>query len=163
MFLLGSLAGLEVGYQHGDSRDGGLAGLASTHIWNVIRIDGTWRMIDATWDDTDSHPAYLWFNIGADRARRTHEWNETYSDPLIEKTDVSARPVAEYTVTTEEDVIAAARDASAKGLTAFDLYATEDSTLTFITAPAALQKGMSAGVYSYFWVESLGCLSVTRP
>ena len=161
MYLVGTLAGLEMGFQHGDSQDGGLSSLFSTHIWNVIRLDGTWRMIDVTWDDNDYGADYLWFNIGADRARRTHTWNEDFGEPLAETTDTAARPVAEYAVTTEADVTAAAADACAKGLTAFDLYRTEGSALTQITAPNALQNGMT-GRYYYFWVESLGCLSVTR-
>ena len=72
-YLVGTLAGLELRYQHGDSRVKG-RGLASfgeavTHMWNLMKIDDTWRMVDVTWDDDeDLGPGYTWFNIGKDRA-----------------------------------------------------------------------------------------------
>ena len=160
MFLVGRLAGLEIAYQHGDSKDGGLAGLSSTHIWNVIRLDGSWRMVDVTWDDNESMaPGYLWFNIGQDRAARTHVWKDGVGYPLFETTDESARPVAEYRVATEEDVTAATADACEKGLEAFDLYLTGDSELTRFTTRIAMEKGLT-GACAYFWVESLGCMHV---
>ena len=162
MYLVGTLAGLEMGYQHGDAKDGGLSSLFSTHIWNLICIDGTWRLIDVTWDDNEgARPGYLWFNIGLDRAARTHTWIRSVSLDLAETTDTAVRPVAEYRVLTADDMTAAAADACAKGLRSFDIYLEADSTLNRITAPDALQHGIT-GSCSYIWVESLGCLSVQR-
>ena len=43
-----------------------------------------WR--DVT-DDQESGTVYTWFNIGADRARQTHRWDEAISVPLAETTE----------------------------------------------------------------------------
>ena len=51
LLLVGRLAGLNVRYQHGDSLNGGMGSYFSTHMWNLIELDGAWRMIDANWDD----------------------------------------------------------------------------------------------------------------
>lgn len=84
-YLAGTLAGLEVRYQHGSSRrDGGNTGEVS-HMWNLIKIDGTWRMVDVTWDDQEDRTIHTWFNIGAEQARRTHVWEEENSPPLLER------------------------------------------------------------------------------
>lgn len=89
-YLVGTLAGLEVRYQHGESlvrRNADDGERDVTHMWNVMRIDGTWRMVDVTWDDQESGTVYTWFNIGADRARQTHRWDEAISVPLAETTE----------------------------------------------------------------------------
>lgn len=93
-YLAGTLAGLEVRYQHGNSRqqEADRSSGDVSHMWNLIRIDGTWRMVDVTWDDQESRTVHNWFNIGADRARQTHEWDEENSPPLLEKTDPAGRP-----------------------------------------------------------------------
>lgn len=86
-YLAGTLAGLEVRYQHGSGRrdeadaDSGEV----SHMWNLIMIDGTWRMVDVTWDDQESGTIHTWFNIGAEQARKTHVWDEENSPPLLER------------------------------------------------------------------------------
>ncbi|HEU4409758.1 MAG TPA: transglutaminase domain-containing protein [Polyangiaceae bacterium] len=47
---LGRVAGLEVAYVVGDARGvgGDLSGLG--HAWNAVRLGGTWRLVDVTWD-----------------------------------------------------------------------------------------------------------------
>ena len=49
MFLVGRLAGLNVRRQYGDSANGGVSGWFTTHMWNLIELDGSWRMMDVTW------------------------------------------------------------------------------------------------------------------
>ena len=85
-YLVGSLAGLEVRYQHGSGRreEAGAGSGEVSHMWNLIRIDGTWRMVDVTWDDQESGTIHTWFNIGAEQARQTHVWDEENSPPLKE-------------------------------------------------------------------------------
>ena len=80
-YLLGSLAGLEVRYQHGasvpDSEN--LAGSkrnteAGGHMWNLVRISGKWMMLDVTWDDQGDHIYYVFFNTGSAAEAKKHKW-----------------------------------------------------------------------------------------
>lgn len=41
MYLLGSMAGLDMGYKAGWNRHG-------PHLWNTVRLDGAWFFLDAT-------------------------------------------------------------------------------------------------------------------
>ena len=155
MVLVGRLAGLNVRYQHGDSLKGGFEGMFSTHMWNLIELDGSWRMIDVTWDDMASDTAHLWFNVGEDRAAQSHTWGRDMTVPMLAATDPASRPVYEAFVTTAED--AAAQQA---GATVFDLYLTEGSELGQITLRTAMLSGLTGSV-QYVWVPSLRCMHVT--
>ena len=88
-YLIGSLAGLNVRYQHGDSYEKGLTLSLTpiTHIWNLLEIDGEWRMVDVTWDDEGDSPIYVWFNVGEDVASLMHTWNADMTVPLAMDTD----------------------------------------------------------------------------
>ncbi|MGN0747452.1 MAG: transglutaminase domain-containing protein [Aristaeellaceae bacterium] len=160
MVLVGRLAGLNVRYQHGDSLKGGFEGMFSTHMWNLIELDGTWRMIDVTWDDMASDTAHLWFNVGEDRAALSHTWGRDMTVPMLAATDPASRPVYEAFATTAEDATAAAAAAQQAGATVFDLYLTEGSELGQITLRTAMLNGLSGSV-QYVWVPSLRCMHVT--
>ncbi|MGN1019474.1 MAG: transglutaminase domain-containing protein [Aristaeellaceae bacterium] len=160
MVLVGRLAGLNVRYQHGDSLKGGFEGMFSTHMWNLIELDGAWRMIDATWDDMDGDVCHLWFGIGEDRAAQSHTWSRDMTVPLLAETDPATRPVYEAFVTTAEEATAAAAAAQAAGETVFDLYLTQDSELGEITLRYAMLDGLTGSV-QYVWVSSLRCMHVT--
>ena len=86
-YLTGTLAGLEVRYQHGSGRQKEADDSYSdvSHMWNLIKIDGTWRLVDVTWDDQEDGTIHTWFNIGAEQARQTHIWDEEHSPPLLER------------------------------------------------------------------------------
>lgn len=159
MFLVGRLAGLNVRRQYGDSANGGVSGWFTTHMWNLIELDGSWRMMDVTWDDTEGMSCHLWFNIGADRASQTHAWNADMSVELLPETDVAGRPAAEYFASTEDEVAEAAAAAQAANETEFDIFVSGDSGLTEITAPLALQRGISGEAY-YYWIPPMRCLHV---
>ena len=158
MLLVGKLAGLNVRYQHGDSLKGGLGSLFSTHMWNLVELDGTWRMIDVTWDDLGDTACHLWFNIGEDRAALSHVWSREMTVPMLPVTDVSSRPVAEYTAATAEEVTAAVVAAQLAGHKAFDIYVTGDA-LGAITAREAIRSGLM-GSASYSWIDALRCAHV---
>ena len=159
MVLVGKLAGLNVRYQHGDSREGGMASYFSTHMWNLIELDGSWRMIDATWDDRDGEPLYLWFNIGEDRASLSHVWSAEMTVPMLAETDLSSRPVAEYFAASADEVTAAAVAAQLASNAVFEIYLSADCGLGRIAAREALLAGLSGSVY-YTWVEPLLCMHV---
>lgn len=158
LLLVGKLSGLNVRYQHGDSLKGGLGSLFSTHMWNLVEIDGSWRMIDVTWDDLGDKSCYLWFNIGEDRAALSHVWSREMSVPMQPATDLTSRPVVEYTAATADEVTAAALAAQLAGHKVFDLYVT-DETMGAIPTREALLRGLSGSVY-YSWVDALHCAHV---
>lgn len=62
---IGKAAGLEVAYVTGYARDAEQLSVSGTdatalaslegglHAWNAVKIDGTWMLLDVTWDDND--------------------------------------------------------------------------------------------------------------
>ncbi|GHU75131.1 hypothetical protein AGMMS49992_18470 [Clostridia bacterium] len=47
------------------------------HAWNMVRIDGQWLMLDATYDDLNSEPftvSYPYFNVDARTISADHRW-----------------------------------------------------------------------------------------
>lgn len=158
MMLVGKLAGLNVRFQHGDSLKGGLGSLFSTHMWNLVEIDGAWRMIDVTWDDLGDSPCHIWFNIGEDRASLSHVWSREMTVPMLKSTDPATRPVAEYTAANADETTAAALAAQLAGHKVFDVYVT-DENMGVILAREALVKGLYGSI-RYSWVDALHCLHV---
>lgn len=90
-YLMGSLVGMEIRCQSGDAlRADGDAG----HMWNLIRLNNDWYMVDVTWNDSDNGaPAHIWYNLGADFARYSHTWEELSGmAPMAERTENAYRP-----------------------------------------------------------------------
>lgn len=160
LYLIGHLSGLDVRYQHGDSVKQGLGSMFATHMWNVVSINGTWRLVDVTWDDQpDSAPLYAWFNIGEDRAAKTHVWSREMTVAMDPVTDLSARLETEYAFTTLDDVTAAIQDANSKGIATFCLYQTEASTLQSSEIKNAVRDTMP-GSFRYMWLDGMNCMRI---
>ena len=129
-YLVGSLAGLDVRYQQGISSSYDLVEnkiVTGSHMWNLLKIDGSWRVVDVCWADGQDGIEYTWFNIGKDRASRSRTWQEDLSVPLLETTDLSTRPETEYSVTTQEDLEAAIKEAVEKDQYSFTIIFDNDS------------------------------------
>lgn len=82
-YLLGNLAGLEVRYVDGRAlpEKDGLEDLDAEekntcHMWNAVKVNGKWVMVDVTWDDAGDALRYLYFNNGQDRHLLTHQWDD---------------------------------------------------------------------------------------
>lgn len=160
-YLVGSLAGLEVRYQHGiasyyDLNENKL--VSSSHMWNLLKLDGTWRVVDVCWADGQNGIDYTWFNIGKDRASRSRTWYEDLSVPLLETTDLSTRPETEYSVTSREELEAAIKEAVEKEQNAFTIiFDAKD----YFSANNYGSRGevfdvlgnYYAGAFSYYWDE----------
>ena len=162
-YLAGTLAGLEIRYQHGNSRrkEAEERYRDVSHMWNLIKIDGSWRMVDVTWDDQEDRTVHTWFNIGADRARRTHVWDEKNSTPLLEKTDLAGRPGNEYLVRDEEGIRSAVSDAAANGYDFFTLVTDEGCPLDGGTVLDCLTRTMRRS-FSYGWNEYMRAMTVLQ-
>ena len=106
-YLVGTLAGLTVRHQFGNVYEYDTSyGYSDSHLWNLLYLDGSWRVVDVTWDDQkDGEPRYLWFNIGYDRITRTHFWNESCSPSIISRTPAYGRPENEYSVRDVNDAM----------------------------------------------------------
>ncbi len=50
------------------------------HAWNIVKVDGNYYHIDATWDDENidgkERVVYYFFNINDEEMKRTHEWDQ---------------------------------------------------------------------------------------
>ncbi len=130
-YLVGMLAGLEVRYQHGDGKNSSLSDFfnTATHMWNLVKLKGSWRAVDLTWDDSEKDVQYTWFDLGKDRARRDHKWNEDMTPALLEKTDLSKRPENEFSVKSLADVQKAVKTAYSKNYSTF-MFVFDDENYT---------------------------------
>lgn len=161
-YLVGGLAGLEVRYQHGissqyDSEENAI--VTGSHMWNLLKIDGSWRVVDICWADKEEGIDYSWFNIGKDRASRSRTWQEDLTVPLLEQTDLSTRPETEYSVTNREELEAAIQEALAKGQATFTLVFDRDSYGSRSEAFDMLWKYYDGEIY-YYWDESSRVLTM---
>ena len=167
-YLLGQLAGLNVRYQHGDSYNVGLSmDLFSqvTHMWNLLEIDDTWRLVDVTWDYRDEEGIrYTWFNLGEDRARRMHIWNAVTSVDLLPYTDLNTRPDNEYFIGRGQTVEEAVQQALADGHADFELvYLDADSTpSTGDSIILNALRSLMPGSFRYSWNERMLTMTVYR-
>ena len=162
-YLLGSLAGLNVRMQHGDSYSVGFDFdflNSATHMWNLLEIDGSWRVVDATWDDSEEgNIRYTWFNLGRDRASRMHIWNESITVPLLENTDLNARPSNEYLISCAAEAEAAAADALSEGCSWFELIYADESAADRNEVLEAMRNQIK-GSFQYAWNERMLTLTV---
>ena len=160
-YLIGTIAGLDVRYQHGDSYSKGMGDIFSdvTHMWNLLEIDGTWRLVDVTWDDQESGTVYTWFNIGEDRAKRMHVWNAETAVQLLPVTDLASRPDNEYLVSTEKDMQEAVKDAVSKGYTRLILIGEDPESFSLSAVLNAL-RGSVNGSFTYEFNDHMLSMTV---
>lgn len=122
-YLIGSLAGLNVRYQHGDSLDKRSAdfGTSVSHLWNLLEIGGRWRMVDVTWDDEEYGWSYIWFNAGRDTASRMHLWNEDMTVSIDAETQRPFSIGSDFYVSSEEEMRTAVETARQQHLSDFHI------------------------------------------
>ena len=160
-YLLASLSGLQVRYQHGDTRDHGeFTSREATHMWNLIGIDGTWRAVDVTWDDGDVI-RHTWFNIGEDRLSRLHIWNSATTETLLTQTDPDTRPDDEYIVDSLDAGLVALRTAISRRQTSFELILTGEAAGLSDALVAELAM-MTPHSFRYSWNDAVGSLLITN-
>lgn len=152
-YLVGNLAGLEVRYHQGtsssyDSVNNKLD--TGSHMWNLLKLDGTWRVVDVCWADGEDGIDYTWFNIGRDRASRSRTWQEDLSVPLLETTDLSTRPETEYSVTNRESLKAAIQKALEKEQASFTIIFDSDNYSSQMDAFNILGNSYAGEIF-YYW------------
>ena len=160
-YLIGSLAGLNIRYQHGDSLDkSALDKLVSiTHVWNLLETDGDWRMVDVTMDDLENGKVHVWFNVGEDIAERIHVWNKDMTLPIVPET---VRPFDfenEFYVLNEQDPEQFIKRAKEQNLSDFYiLFEDPSSAVSREDILDVLGKQASNIIIHYLWVEKMGLL-----
>lgn len=87
-YMLGRMAGLNVGKMSGHSSDG-------AHVWNTIEFgDGRIYAVDVTFDDASyqfadnsEYNSYVYFNAPQEIMLTTHTWEAAYNPKLVQKVD----------------------------------------------------------------------------
>lgn len=165
-YLIGSLAGLNVRYQHGDSYNKGLLQFSSipiTHIWNLLEIGGEWRMVDVTWDDEEDGCTYIWFNAGSDIAKRLHIWNEDMTKVLADSTVRAYSGKNEFYLQEEADMDRALSEIKERKPATVHLVF---DNLQLAGQAESLRDQIaqlsSTRVITYSWEERLGKLSLYK-
>ena len=158
-YLIGSLAGLNVRYQHGDSYEKGfaLSVLPITHIWNLLNIDDEWRMVDVTWDDNGDYPVYVWFNVGEDVASLMHLWNYDMTVSLAPETNRKFFADNEFYAEDASEVQAILEQVSEENPEEFILI-TQNLTEDEVTQ--LVRDNLTAGRIRYSWNEKMNMLTV---
>ena len=161
-YLVGSLAGLDVRYQHGissyyDLEDNKI--ITSSHMWNLLKLYGSWRVVDVCWADGENGIEYTWFNIGRDRASRSRTWREDLTVPLLETTDLSTRPETEYSVTTREALETAIKEAIEKDQSSFTIIFDNDNYGSRKDAFDMLYS-VYTGEFFYYWDACTRALTI---
>ena len=154
-YLVGSLAGLEIRYQHGISSEYDHENhkiITGSHMWNLLKLDGSWRVVDVCWADGVSRENDIWFNIGKDRASRSRAWREELTVPLLETTDLSTRPETEYSVLTYEDLEEAVRKALEKEQACFTIIFDGKNYSSAKDALVVTSQSYT-GEFYYYWDE----------
>lgn len=161
-YLVGGLAGLDIRYQYGISSGYDLEEnkiVTGSHMWNLLKLDGSWRVVDVCWADGENGIDYTWFNIGKDRASRSRTWQEALTVPLLETTDLSTRPETEYSVTNREELETAIKSAMEKEQSSFTIIFDRDSYGSRAEAFDMLWN-YYAGEITYYWDASTRALTI---
>lgn len=105
-------------------------GVAQSHAWNLVQLDGLWYHLDTTWDDPEPSPeggiSTVYYMRTDAQMRRDHSWTKTYPaastgyaqtlSQLVSRggqgTDVykKLQEVLDYRLYEEDQVIASAAD-----------------------------------------------------
>jgi hypothetical protein len=161
-YLVGNLAGLEVRYQHGMASSYDLENNTldtSSHMWNLLKLDGSWRVVDVCWADGEDGIDYTWFNIGRDRASRSRTWHENLTVPLLETTDLSTRPETEYSVTSREALESAIKESIEKEQASFTIIFDNDNYISQMEAFDVLWNFYNGEIY-YYWDACTRALTI---
>ncbi len=90
MSLLSSKAGIESILVTGKAISDEQTRSTESHAWNIVKIDGHYYQVDATWDDNDygNNVYYDYFNITDSQIAKDHTW-DTSKYPKCTSTEQS--------------------------------------------------------------------------
>ncbi|MBR2835885.1 MAG: transglutaminase domain-containing protein [Coriobacteriales bacterium] len=157
-YLAGTLAGLEIRYQHGDTYS---KVSDETHMWNLMKVYGSWYAVDVTWDDGDDSfgiPSYKWFLAGADRMNRTHFWNRVPTVELAQTTNMDLRPRVEYIAYSYSDFDIIAADITAYMRPYAEVYFEMDNADDAFSNLFSYLHSYGVGNIRYNWDSNMHCL-----
>ena len=150
--LISALAGLETSYVHGNSPDRTDADQDMVnHMWNFLKLNGSWRLVDVTWDDDETGWKYTWFNLGYDKASRMHNWNTDMYPELMPETDLSERPENEYHVYSFQQAVESVDLAEDLKLNDFIIVFENEESAAYLNDVLNAVSRRAIGSYSYHW------------
>lgn len=121
-----------------------------SHMWNLVRINGSYYYLDVTWDDNDTIHQYTYFNMTTDTMQRTHKPDD---NPLLDirctaTTDNYFVRNGTYCATNDRDAIAYAIAQHVKADDVFIhlLFAPEayENALLFLKNMSVTQRKVNA-------------------
>ena len=71
MYKLLTDAGVDCHYVTGDA--------GGPHAWNIVKINGKWYYLDATWDDPSDTTVYDYFLVGSKTLKKDHATDKYYT------------------------------------------------------------------------------------
>ena len=111
--LLCGLKGIPVRLIDGDARRVSTPNEDPAHMWNLILLNGLWRGVDVTWDDSGNGISYENYNMGWDRMLENYRFITVFMpDNMLRTTDLKDRPVPEFRVKDVDGVCDALRQAA---------------------------------------------------
>lgn len=79
MKLILNVVGIECDYLVGMTKDG-IETQTENHVWNRVKLDGSWYHVDATWDDPvpdqEGEVRYDYLFLTDDEMSKTHNWTD---------------------------------------------------------------------------------------
>ena len=157
-YLIGTLAGLEVRYQHGYSIEKNIQNSRAEvgHMWNLLKISGAWRMVDVTWDDEEDGFTHVWFNVGRDIAKRMHYWNEDMSVTVAPFTFRTVMSEKEFYISDLNDIRAAVDQAARMKLSDFYILFNDPvHPEWFETAKTLVSERCRNSTLTFSWNEKM--------
>ena len=115
------------------------------HMWNLVKVDGDWYHLDATWGDGDEMMNYQYFNVTDDRITRDHVIYGSYENLDLET--ASAEDLQNTNLRLPVCSATAANYFLAKGIPIKTLHDKTNPQLVDAIAEAAKSKKESVSVY----------------
>lgn len=82
LYMLLDKAGFEARYVDGPLNQAYQNGYPR-HVWNMVKLDGQWYHLDATWDDGQED--WLYFLVSDTRVEASRSWNKEYYEEAKKK------------------------------------------------------------------------------
>ncbi len=162
--------GIETLFVYGSSENP-TTGKSENHAWNIVKIDGEYYHVDATWDNTGEPKAgrihYAWFNLPTSRIVEDHTiLQEGYAYPLCTATAANyfTRVKGEIPNLTVENLLKNTVKQGNEYFAQVYLLSNEDAVQWMNVNAGALAKAYGLNGYSYnvFTTGREACITMSK-
>ncbi len=96
------------------------------HMWNLIELDQVWQAVDVTWDDQEDRITWTYFCFGRDRMDENYIYSPRFlPQRLLGQTDLTARPLPEYRISSWDELRSAIAGLKTAGGTQAEFHLTD--------------------------------------